>query len=137
VLLVTTPDPSSLTDSYSLIKTLHWSLEFNYRDTVINVIANKVNSEAEGQAVYEKLSYVVRRFLHRNVNYLGLVPQDPRIEKAVRQQQVVSLYDPKAPSAQAYEKLAESLVSGENQHYEMRGGFSRMIFDFLNRRNRI
>jgi flagellar biosynthesis protein FlhG len=137
VLLVTTPDPSSLTDSYSLIKTLHWSLEFNYRDTVINVIANKVTSEAEGQAVYEKLSYVVDRFLNRSVNYLGLVPQDHRIEQAVRQQQVVSLYDPKAPSARAYEKLAESLLTGENRYYEMRGGFSRMLHDFLDRRNKI
>ena len=134
VLLITTPEPSSLTDSYSLIKTLHRNLDFNYRDTVINVIANRVNSAADGQAVFEKLSSVVSRFLNWNVNYLGLVPQDPVIEKAVRQQQVVSIYDPQAASAQAFEKIAESLVSGENRYYEMKGGFSRMIYNFLNRK---
>lgn len=134
VLLITTPEPSSLTDSYSLIKTLYRNPDFNYKDTVINVIANRVNSAADGQAVFDKLSSVVSQFLNWNVNYLGLVPQDPNIEKAVRQQQVVSLYDPQAPSAQAFAKIAESLVSGENRYYEIRGGFSRMIYRFLNRK---
>lgn len=134
VLLITTPEPSSLTDSYSLIKTLYRNLDFNYKETVINVIANRVNSAADGQAVFDKLSSVVSQFLNWNVNYLGLVPQDPNIERAVRQQQVVSLYDPQAPSALAFEKIAESLVSGENRYYEIKGGFSRMIYRFLNRR---
>ena len=134
VLPITTPEPSSLTDSYSLIKTLYRNPDFNYKDTVINVIANRVNSAADGQAVFDKLSSVVSQFLNWNVNYLGLVPQDPNIEKAVRQQQVVSLYDPQAPSAQAFARIAESLVSGENRYYEIRGGFSRMIYRFLNRK---
>lgn len=134
ILLITTPEPSSLTDSYSLIKTLYRNLDFNYKETVINVIANRVNSAADGQAVYDKLSSVVSQFLNWNVNYLGLVPQDTNIEKAVRQQQVVSLYDPNAPSAQAFAKIAESLLSGENRYYEIHGGFSRMIYRFLGRK---
>ena len=134
VLLITTPEPSSLTDSYSLIKTLYRNMDFNYKETVINVIANRVNSATDGQAVYDKLSSVVSQFLNWNVNYLGLVPRDVNIERAVRQQQVVSLYDPQAPSAQAFAKIAESLVSGENRHYEMKGGFSRVISRFLNRK---
>ncbi len=131
VLMITTSDPSSLTDSYSLIKTLHRSPNFNYRDTVINVIANKVKSAEEGQAVFEKLNTVVSNFLNWNINYLGLVPQDPLIEKAIRLQQVVSIYDPDAESSQAFAKIAESLVCGENRYYEMRGGFSQMIRRFL------
>ncbi len=133
VLLVTTPDPSSLTDSYSLIKTLYRNNEIDFRDTVIDVIANRVNSMADGQAVYDKLNSVVSQFLKWNLNYLGLVPQDPVIEKAVRQQQVVSLYDPMAASSQAFAQIAENLVSGDNRLYEMKGGFSRMIYNFLNR----
>ena len=134
VLLITTPEPSSLTDSYSLIKTLYRNPDFNYKETVINVIANRVNSAADGQAVFDKLSSVVSQFLNWNINYLGLVPQDTNIDKAVRQQQVVSLFDPQAPSAQAFAKIAESLVSGENRYFEIRGGFSRMIYRFLNRK---
>lgn len=134
VLLITTPEPSSLTDSYSLIKTLYRNMDFNYKETVINIIANGVTSAEDGQAVYNKLSSVVSQFLNWNVNYLGLVPQDTNIERAVRLQQVVSIYDPQAPSAQAFAKIAESLVSGENHYYEIRGGFSRVISRFLNRK---
>lgn len=134
ILLITTPEPSSLTDSYSLIKTLYRNLDFNYKDTVINVIANRVNSAADGQAVFDKISSVVSQFLNWNINYLGLIPQDANVERAVRQQQVVSLYDPQAPSAQAFAKIAESLVSGENRYYEIKGGFSQMLYRFLNRK---
>ena len=134
VLVVTTPEPSSLTDSYSLIKTLHRNLDFNYQDTVINVIANRVSSMEDGQAVFDKLEAVVSKFLNWNINYLGLIPQDTLIDKAVRQQPVVSLFDPQAPSAQAYAKIAESLLSGENHFYEMRSGFARMMYHFLNRK---
>lgn len=133
VLLITTPEPSSLTDSYSLIKTLYRNPDFNYKETVINVIANRVNSAEEGQAVFDKFSSVVSKFLNWNVNYLGLIPQDPDVERAVRQQQVVSIYDPQAESSQAFAKIAESLVSGENRYYDIKGGFSRMIYRFLNR----
>lgn len=133
VLLITTPEPSSLTDSYSLIKTLYRNPDFDYRETVLNVIANRVNSDKDGQAVFNKLNAVVSQFLNWNVNYLGLIPQDASVEKAVRLQQVISLYDPQAPSAQAFAKIAESLLSGENSYYEMKGGFSNMIYRFLNR----
>lgn len=134
VLLVITPEPSSLTDSYSLIKTLQRNPGFNYQNTMINVIANRVNSTADGQAVFDKLNSVVSKFLNWNINYLGLIPKDPVIEKAVRQQRVVSIYDPQATSSQAFAKIAESLLAGENLYYEMQNGFSRMIYNFLNRK---
>ncbi len=134
VLLIITPEPSSLTDSYSLIKTLQRNPGFNYQSTMINVVANQVNSAADGQAVFDKLNSVVSKFLNWNINYLGLIPKDPILEKAVRQQHVVSVIDPQAMSSQAFEKIAESLLAGENLYYEMRGGFSRLIYHFLNRR---
>lgn len=134
VLLIITPEPSSLTDSYSLIKTLQRNPGFNYQKTMINVVANRVNSVADGQAVFDKLNSVVSKFLNWNVNYLGLIPKDPVIEKAVRQQRVVSIFDPQAISSKAFEKIAESLLSGKNFYYEMQNGFSRLIYNFLNRK---
>lgn len=135
ILLITTPEPSSITDSYSLIKALYRNQRFDHENTMINIIANRVNSPDEGQMVYDKLNAVVSKFLNWNINYLGLIPQDPMAERAVRQQQVLSLYEPTAESAQAFEKLAESIVSGENHHYEMKGGFYRMLYNLLMRRS--
>lgn len=134
VLLIITPEPSSLTDSYSLIKTLQRNPGFNYQKTMINVIANQVNSVADGQAVFDRLNSVVCKFLNWNVNYLGLIPKDPVIERAVRQQRVVSIHDPDAISSKAFAKIAESLLCGENLYYEMQSGFAQMIYNFLNRK---
>lgn len=132
ILLVTTPEPSSLTDAYSLLKTLYRNPNFNYQDTMINVVANRVNSIADGQAVYDKLNSVVSQFLNWNINYLGLIPQDAAIEKAVRQQQTVSLFDPQAESSKAFALLADNLVNNNNKYYQVHGGFARWVNNLLN-----
>ena len=59
VLLVTTPEPSSITDSYSVMKALYKNEKFIKDGTNIHLIANKVQSQQEADAVYEKLNGVV------------------------------------------------------------------------------
>ena len=63
VILVTTPEPSSITDSYSLMKALYKNPKFIRNGTNVHMVANKVTSEAEGNAVYQKLNSVVEKFL--------------------------------------------------------------------------
>lgn len=134
ILLVTTPEPSSLTDSYSLLKTLYRNPRFDASSATINVIANRVNSTADGQGVYDKLNAVASQFLSANINYLGLVPQDSAIEKAVRAQKTVSLFDAGSPSAKAYEILASNLVNEENTIFKMRGGITKLLYGLINRK---
>ena len=112
VFLVTTPEPSSLTDSYSLMKALHRNPGFLKNGTKINVIANKVNSVEEGRTVYEKLNSVVSQFLHGSLNYMGMIPQDANLEKAVRQQKIVSVVSPDTNASRAFEVLAKNLEIG-------------------------
>ncbi len=134
IILVTTPEPSSLTDSYSLLKTLYRNPQFDENRSVINVVANRVISTEDGQSVYDKLHTVVTQFLNGKINYLGLVPSDVKIEKAVRMQQTVSLYDESAPSSKAYELLARNLVNHENSTYAIRGGITRLLYGLINKR---
>ena len=91
ILLVVTPEPSSLTDAYSLLKTLHRSIEFRQANTIIKVISNRVESEEEGIGIYEKLNSVVGQFLNGTLEYLGMIPQDTAVGKAVCKQKPVSL----------------------------------------------
>lgn len=133
VLLVSTLDPTSLTDAYSLLKVLYRNPNFLKNGTKVNIIANKVNSEAEGRMVYDKLNVVVSQFLDGEVNYLGMVPQDPMLERAVRQQKTVSLYSPNAKSAKAFEILASNLVNGAHEQFVMRRGFGQLLANFINR----
>ena len=131
VLLVSTPEPSSLTDSYSLLKALYRNPNFVAGSTNIHVVSNRVNSMEEGQAVYDKLNSVVSQFLHGKLNYLGMIPADTALEKAVRQQQTVSLLEPNAKSAKAFEVLAGNLLNGTHNQVSMRRGIGQMFSGFL------
>ena len=55
-ILVTTPEPTSITDSYALLKALSMNENFKKDETTIKMIANRVDSEAEGRSLYEKLN---------------------------------------------------------------------------------
>lgn len=113
ILVVATPEPTSITDSYSLLKALNRHSRFSREDSKIMVIANKVAGAAEGEVMYNKLETVVSRYLKLPVSYLGAIPQDYRLEDAVMQQKPVSLQSPNAKSSIAYEKMAYVLMDKE------------------------
>lgn len=132
VLLVVTPEPSSLTDSYSLLKTLYRNPNFLREQTDIKIVANRVASLEEGQNVYDKLNSVVIQFLSGKLEYLGMIPQDSMLDKAVRQQKTVSLYAPDAKAAQAFEVMAANLIKYEHNQPKIRWGISQIFSGFLN-----
>ena len=134
VLLVATPEPSSLTDSYSLLKALYRNPNFVAADTTIHVISNRVSSLEEGQAVFDKLNSVVSQFLHGKLNYLGMIPQDAALDKAVRQQKTVSLLEPASKSAKAFEVLADNLMNGTHNQVLAKRGIVQMFSGFLQKR---
>ena len=134
VILVTTPEPSSLTDSYSLLKALYRNPGFIKNGIQIHVVANKVNSVQEGKLVYDKLESVVSQFLHGTLHYFGMIPQDAVIEKAVRQQKTVSLMAPESNISNAFRVLANNLVNEEQEQFIMRRGFSQFFSNILTRK---
>lgn len=113
ILVVATPEPTSITDSYSLLKALNSHSRYSREDSKIKVIANKVTSADEGEVMYSKLNSVVSRYLKLPISYLGAITQDVQLEKAVMQQMPVSMQSPNAKSARAFEKMAYSLMDKE------------------------
>lgn len=106
VLLVATPEPTSITDAYALLKTLHRHDGFEAGSTSIKMIGNRIQSYEEGKELYLKLNTVVNKFLGMEMEYLGAIPYDECLPRAVMQQQPVSLAFPDAPSARAMLELA-------------------------------
>ncbi len=106
VLLVATPEPTSITDAYALLKTLHRHDSFEAVRTSIKMIGNRIQSYEEGKELYLKLNTVVNKFLGMEMDYLGAIPYDECLPRAVMQQQPVSLAYPDAPSARALLELA-------------------------------
>ncbi len=115
ILLITTPEPTSITDSYSLLKALNRHPRFTKENSQIKMIANRVEGEKDGDVLFKKLNMVVSRFLGLPLEYLGAVPQDKHLAQAVMQQTPVSLASPNSRSAKAYEAIAARLMHMENE----------------------
>lgn len=124
ILLVTTPEPTSITDSYSLIKALHMHPQFSKEESKVKVIANKVLKDAEGIVLFQKLNSVVEKYLEVPISYLGAVPQDGQLVDAVMQQMPVSIQNPNAKSAVAYEKIVARLLDKEENKQTARRGMA-------------
>jgi flagellar biosynthesis protein FlhG len=132
VLLVTTPEPTSITDSYSLVKAMHKSPKYDPKMTKIRMVANKVNSPEEGKNLYQKLNSVVGRFLQGQMEYLGMVPSDRALEQAVIHQQIVSIASPSARSSKAFEQIAKTIL-GEDITTNNRWGLTDFFRNFINK----
>lgn len=113
ILLVATSEPTSITDSYSLLKALSRHSRYRQEDTRIKVIANRVTSEEDGQALFQKLNVVVELYLKMPMTYLGAVPLDSLLSNAVMQQMPVSIQHPNAKSSLAYQRMAATLMNME------------------------
>ena len=122
ILLVTTPEPTSITDSYSLLKALNRHPRYLQDMSQIKVITNRVENAEEGQSLFNKLNAVVTRYLKMPISFLGAVPLDNQLSKAVMQQTPVSIQNPAAKSAKAYEEIAGTLMNLEkNRNLQKRG----------------
>lgn len=122
IILVTTPDPTSITDSYSLLKALKRHKRFSAEMTQIRVLTNKVDSDKEGANLFHKLNAVVSRYLKLPLSHLGSIPQDSQLARAVLQQTPVSLQNVNAKSTKAFKEIADCLMSGEEAaHISKRG----------------
>lgn len=135
ILVISTPEPSSLTDSYSLLKALYRNPTFSREQSKISIIANKVNSAEEGEGVFSKLDSVVSQFLNGNINFLGMIPQDQEMENAVRNQKIVSMENPKAMSSKAFEVLTDNYINDEHNQITIHKGITQIFINFLSRKS--
>ena len=134
ILLVTTPEPTSITDSYSLVKSLNRHPRFSKEDSQVKVIANKVENGQEGRILFEKLDTVVTRYLKIPITYLGMIPQDAQLAKAVMQQMPVSIQNPDSKSALAYEMLAAKLMNKELNKTLTKRGMAAFFSHIISKR---
>ncbi len=109
VLLIATPEPTSITDAYALLKALNRKSEFSKSNTIIKFIANRVKDEDEGLVLYENMKNVVGKFLNISLDFAGSIPQDDNISKAVMKQKPITIYSPNSPASKAIKVLSDKL----------------------------
>ena len=105
VVVVVCDEPSSITDAYALIKLLNKE----YGLVRFRVIANMVANNKEGHQLFIKLSGVCERFLDVTMQYLGAVPMDENVRKAVKKQKAVLEFSPRCKASLAFKQLASTI----------------------------
>lgn len=106
VILVATPEPTSITDVYSVIKIIS-SLKLKRRT---KVVFNRVRNEKEGQASFDKLNGTTRRFLGISLEYLGFIYDDHRVQSAVMNQIPFIIQYPRCLASQCVTRLAQDIL---------------------------
>jgi flagellar biosynthesis protein FlhG len=105
IVVVISPEPTSLTDAYALMKVLLRQ----YRERRFHVLVNLAKSPNEAARVFAKLEVAASRFLQISIEYLGAVPLDDYLPLAVTQQRAVLDRYPHAPSSRAFVSLTEAV----------------------------
>jgi flagellar biosynthesis protein FlhG len=106
IVVVVTPDPTSIVDGYATIKVV-----LRRQPTKpISVIVNDVVSVGDGERVFRSISTAMNGFLGRTPRFLGIVPHDPEVQDAIRRQVPVIEHAPNAPASRAIKLIAKTLT---------------------------
>lgn len=111
VLLVTTPEPTALTDAYSVMKA------YNSYSAIKNMklIVNRVYDEADGKDVVTKLRRTSERFLKMDLPQLGFVYEDRNVMRAIKQQTPFMISYPNSIASKCIRAIANNLLYGSQQ----------------------
>lgn len=115
VILVVTPDPSAITDAYALIKNI------TEQDKQIRIVINRVESNKEGQDVFNKIHSAAKKFLKVDVENLGFIYEDPNVRKSVRQQIPFMINNPACLASKGIDLVAAGLTAGKETGEPVRG----------------
>lgn len=113
VIMVISPDPTSITDAYAVIKNIVKG------DKQIKVIINKAESHKEGYDVFHKINSATRRFLGIELESMGILLDDPNVKRAVKLQKPFLLNSPNAIASKGIELIAYNLLNNSSYVKEM------------------
>jgi flagellar biosynthesis protein FlhG len=110
IMVVATPEPTSITDAYALMKVM----ATKYQERRFHLLVNQVRDEAQAKEVFKAIVNVADRFgLDISVNFIGFVPSDPNVTRAVRRRTPIINAFPQSPAALSFANLAESVLDLE------------------------
>lgn len=129
VLIVITPEPTSLTDAYALLKILSLN---GYKGTA-KIIVNQCRSPQDAVSLYKKFRETVKNYLTLDLALLGIIVKDPNVVEAVRHQQAVVLRTPQSNAAKCIRYLASRLLDHQLGDFEAHdiGSFWSRCLDLM------
>ncbi len=126
VVLVTTPEPTAITDAYAVMKA--YSMNSSKKD--LKIVVNRVYDEEESKDVVTKLQRTSEKFLSMSLTSLGLIYEDRSVMNAVKRQQPLLIDQPDAVAARCIEAVAKNILYGGD--HEIRLGWKGFLQKLLN-----
>jgi len=127
VLIVTTPEPTAITDAYAVVKVISRADKAHpypeQGERRISLLVNQARNANEARVVHERIAKVARQFLGVSLFDAGFIPDDEQVSSAVRKRTPFVLANPKCPAAQALSQLAVRLEQGVAHVNTGDGGF--------------
>ncbi len=111
IFVVVTPEPTSITDAYALIKLL----ATRYSEHHFKVLVNMAKDSEDALEVFRKLANVAGRFLDISLDYLGCVVKDEKVVDAVKRQKAVTELFPDSEAAQCFTTIAKRVIENKLQ----------------------
>jgi len=129
IIIVTTPEPTAITDAYGMIKTI---FRLNLKQKLYLVV-NCIDHWQQGEGIFMHIREVVERYLPgMEIRYLGGVRQDPVVSKAVRQYSPFVLSHPRSAAAASVMKIGRRLMAGDvREPEEQKPGFFRRLKSYF------
>ncbi len=109
IMVVVTPEPTSITDAYALMKIL----SVKYQEKHFRLLVNQAKNTREADDVSRQLCLVANRFLDVSIEYFGSVLSDNKVKRGVRKQQVVSQMAPMTQASRNFAELAHKLARSQ------------------------
>jgi flagellar biosynthesis protein FlhG len=106
IIIVTSPEPTALTDAYALIKVL----STRYQEKEFFILVNSAKHAEEGFEVFRRLSVAAGKFLNISLDYLGYIPCDPDVKRAVKAQKAFVDIFPQSPAAKQIMQIASKML---------------------------
>ena len=128
VVIVTTPEPTAITDAYGIIKII--ATEIENMNLGIKLIVNRVKSVTEGKKVAERVINIASQFLNLKVDYLGFVYDDIQVSQAILKQKPFIIVDPDSKASICIKHIVSRL---EKVEYKEGGGLKKFLSRLVGR----
>ena len=129
VYVLTTPEPTAITDAYGIIKII--TTEIVDRTVSLKLVVNRVHSVEEGKRISERIINIVGQFLNYKVEYLGCVYEDPIVQASVIRQKPFMIVNPTSKPAVCLKHIVGKIEKTEPEYSE---GVASFLKKFLGKR---
>ncbi|MDX9869866.1 MAG: MinD/ParA family protein [Candidatus Cloacimonadales bacterium] len=111
VLVITTPEPTAITDAYAMIKVLF----YRAKSPDIGLVINLAQTDEEGKTIFNKINLIVQHFLNKSVVHAGTIPHDSSIPDSIKEQVPFIIKRPRSVASASIHNIAVSILKEDKE----------------------